>query len=687
VAVVTLALLIVVAAFAGGAFLVLAACVLSGAGLTYLSGLRLSIEERLAYGTLIGVAVMSTLGFLLALAAGLSAVTVLASLLGSLALSGAGWWRGRRLVGEEAGDAVARWARREPWPLWALLAAAWSFTLVLLAHAYVFNDQGLIAGNPAVYADWAAHLTYAGSFAYGANFPPQFPVDPGHPMAYPFLVDFFAAMLVPLGTPLTSALVLTSGLLLLAFPAVMYLAAVRLVGSRGGAALAVLVFALGGGVGFVYFAGDLGRLGLAALQHLPQLYTQIPDGNFVWLNPVLGWLLPQRSVQLGFSLALLTMALLWQASRLEHRAWAPFAFAGTIAGLTPLCHLHAYGTVVALAGFWALFTPRREWLAYFVPALALGVPVVLWMAGAGAASVRVQWWWLANTAGHQDGPVWFWLKNTGLFIPAMAAAFAWRGLLPPRVALHLAPIWLWFLVPNVLVFQPWDWDNTKFFGYWALFGALPVGALLARLLRGGFQPWDWDNSKFFVYWALLGALPVGAPLARLLRGGYEHRVGASPLVSVLGRALAVLAAAVLMLAGGLDLARTLDPGVSSAEFTDAAGLQTAAWARQNTSPSAVFLVAPDHNEPVPTLAGRRVMVGYGGWLWTYGLSDWTTRTDDARRMLAGDPATPALLRRYHVSYVVVGPAEINVFGARLPYWDREGRRVYANDSYTVYRVG
>jgi hypothetical protein len=584
---------------------------------------------------------MSTLCLLLALAAGLTAGTVLASLLGALALSAAGWWRARPLLRGEVADVVARWERGEPWPLWALLAVAWPFTLVLLAHAYLFTDQGLVAGNPGVYADWAAHLTYAGSFAYGANFPPQFPVDPGHPMSYPFLVDFFAATLVPLGTSLTSALVLSSGLLFLAFPAVMYLAAVRLIGSRGGAALAVLVFALGGGLGSAYLVADVDRLGIAALQHLPQLYTQIPDKNYVWLNPVLAWMVPQRSVLLGFSLALLTMALLWQASRLERPAWPPFAFAGVIAGLTPLCHLHAYGTVVALAAFWALLTPRREWLAYFVPAFVLGAPVALWMVSGGAASMRVQWWWLANTAGHHDGPVWFWLKNTGLFIPALVAAFAWRGLLPPRAALHLAPIWLWFLVPNVLVFQPWDWDNTKFFAYWALLGALPVGALLAGLMRRGYE----------------------------------------------GRALAALLAAVLMLAGGLDLARTLDTSVSAAGFTDAGGVRMATWVRANTGSRSVFLVAPEHNEPVPTLGGRRVVVGYAGWLWTYGLSDWATRTNDARRMLAGDPATPALLRRYGVNYVVVGPPEVNSFGARPAYWDQVGHRVYSNGSYTVYRIG
>jgi hypothetical protein len=640
---VVLALAAAVAALlTGGAFAVLAGCVVGGAGLTYLAGLELSAEERLAYGTVVGAVVVSMLGFVLALAWGLTLATAAAAVLVTLALSAPGWWRARRLAPTELRDAAARWSRREPWPLWLLLAVAWPFTLVLLARAYQSVDGGLVAGNVGVWGDWAAHLAYAGSFAYGANFPPVFPVDPPHPLSYPFMVDFLAAGLVPFGTSLTSALVLSSGLLALAFPAVMYLAGVRLIGSRGGAALGVLVFALSGGLGFVYLAGDVARSGPAALRHLPQLFTQIPSQNYRWLNPVLAWMLPQRSVLFGFCLALLIMALLWQASRLERRAWAPFAFAGVIAGLTPLFQLHAYGTVVALAAFWVLLTPRREWLAYFLPALVLAAPAVIWMLRGGAATVHVQLWWMADTENHHDGPVWFWLKNTGLFIPALVAAFAWKGLLPPRLALHLAPIWLWFLVPNVLVFQPWDWDNTKFFAYWALFGSLLVGALLAALLR---------------------------------RDAPE-------------RVLAVALAVVLMLAGGLDLARSLDTGIASNEIpvTDAAGLQAAAWVRDHTERHAVFLVAPDADEPVSSLGGRRVVAGYPGWLWSYGLGDWATRPLDVHRMLAGDPSTQELLRRYGVDYVVLGPAETGTYGARRAYWDRMGQAVYVNGSYTIYRL-
>lgn len=633
---------VVVLGLTGWAAVALLGCAVAGWGLTYLSGLPLNLEERLAYGTVIGAVVLAMTDFLIALAFGLSLPTVLLGLGMALAGSGLGWRCGGELIGAELSAAVARWRRLEPWPLWALLAICWPFTLIVLGRGYQFTSQGLVTQGAGFYADWAAHLTYAGSFAFAHNFPPEFPVDPGHPMAYPFLIDLMAAALVPLGASLTSALVLTSGLLGLAFPAVMYLAGVRLIRSRAGSALAVLVFTLSGGLGFFLLIDDVRRSGLAALQQSHQLYTQDPARNIQWLNPVLAWMLPQRSVLFGFSIALLVMAMLWVALRdKEHAAgWAPFAFAGVVTGLSPLGHLHAYGTVLALAAFWALFSPRRQWAAFFAPAIVLGLPAVLWMLHGGAASIHTQLWWLADSGGHQDSPAWFWVKNTSLLLPAMAGAFLWRPVLPEGIGLYLAPIWLWFLVPNFLVFQPWDWDNTKFFAYWALFGALAVGALLARLLQGG-----------------LG-----------------------------GRVTAYGLAALLMLSGALDLGRSVDPRSSTALFTGADGLQVAAWAREHTDPKAVFLVTPVHNEPIPTLGGRRVMVGYAGWLWTYGLSDWTARTHDAEIMLRGDPSTVDLLQRYGVDYVVLGPEDATIHGSNAGYFDQIADRVYSNGSYTVYRV-
>jgi len=619
----------------------LIAMVLAGAGLTLLSGLRLTIEERLAYGAVVGAFVVALAQFLLSLLFGLTVWTALSGLALALIGGGAGWYRGRELLAAEFKDARERWRRLEVWPLLLLLAVCWPYTVVLLARAYQLVDGALLVGNVGIYADWAAHLTYAGSFAYGDNFPPRSPIAPDQQLAYPFLVDFLAAGLVPLGSSLTASLVWSSGLLGLAFPAVMYTAGRRLIGSRLGAALGTLVFLLSGGLGFVRVAAEVAQRGLGALEHLTRLSTQDPGANLQWLNPVLAWLLPQRSVLLGLPLCLIILALLWRAlEEREPTPWGAFGFAGAVTGLLPLAHLHAYGTVLGLAVFWALFDRRREWLAFFLPALLLGLPQVAWLATGASGQLRWQLWWLADTAGHSDGPLWFWLKNLGLFVPLLVAAFLWRPALPALSRFRLAPIWLWFLVPNALVFQPWDWDNTKFFAYWALLGSLALGALLARLLSGG-------------------GLRTATAVALFL---------------------------LLALSGGLDLARALDRPLNQAQFTDRGGLETADWVRTNTDRDAIFLVAPEHNEPVPALAGRSVAAGYPGWLWSYGIPDWQQRSADADHMLRGDPGTPALVRRYHVSYVVLGPQELGGHQANPAYWDSSAERVYGNGTYTVYRV-
>jgi hypothetical protein len=634
-----LLLLLGVAILTGGAALVLAGSVVAGAGLTYLFELPLTLEERLAFGTVLGAMAFTVGLLLLSLAFGLGLTTVLLALAVSLAVGGAGWLRGRpRLAGE-----WGAFAARVPalWPLWLLLAVSWVFTLHMLAQAYASTPAGLVVGQQAVYGDWAAHLQYAGSFAYGHNFPPEYPIDPGHRMGYPFMVDLFAAGLVPLGTSLTSSLVYTSAVLALAFPAVMYLAALRFTASRIAAGLAVAIFLLSGGLGFVFLLQDMDRLGLSAVLSPVQDYTFLTDRNFQWLNPVLAFMYPQRSTLFGFNLALVVMALLWAALRQASSGRAPFLAAGVVAGLSPLFHIHAFGTMVVLAAFWAAFSRRREWFWFFLPVLLVGVPTVLWMLAPGATKLRAQPGWLAATDGHGDNLIWFWFKNLGLFIPLLLIAQLWPRLLPDGFALHFAPLWLWFVVPNFFVFQPWDWDNNKFFVFWALFGSVLVAAALVRIA---------ERSRE-------------------------------------GLVLAAVVTMILTLAGGLSLIRAANYSLSSSLFADAPGMDAAAWVRTHTEPEAVVLMAPDHNEPVADLGGRRLVVGYGGWLWTYGIDDWDAKTADDLIMLRGGESTPLLVRRYGVRYVVIGPHELNPsVGAKPDYWEQSADRVYGNGTYIVYRV-
>jgi hypothetical protein len=467
------------------------------------------------------------------------------------------------------------------------------------------------------------------------------------------MIDFFAADLVPLGLSLTEALTATSAMLALALPGVMYLAALRFTAGRTAAAIAVFTFLLSGGLGFMYLFGI--RLGLGAQTPLPTEYTLDRDVGLQWLNPVLAYIVPQRSSLFGFSLALIVLVLLWIAVR-EKLGWQPFLFAGLVAAIMPIYHVHAYGTVVALPAFWALLNRRREWFAFFGPALAIGGPIVLWMLPPDNTSICgslasihgycIQPGWLSFTDWQRFG-AWlfafdflaFWTWNTSLLLPVMVAGHALVRWFPTAFPNWFSPMWLWFLVPNVVVLQPWVWDNTK----------------------------------FFVFWALLGSVVVGGVLAGMLRRSRVTAIAAVVFMVLLG------------LSGALDLHRASDFNASSVQFTDAGGIRVADWVRHNTSPDAVFAVAAEHNSPIPTLAGRRELIGYPGWLWTYGLADYVQKTADDKRILDGDPTAMDLVRKYGIDYVMIGPQEVPL-GASRAYWDAHGTLVYDDGEYAVYRV-
>ena len=487
--------------------LLLAACVVAGFGITYLSQVELNLEERIAFGTVLGAMAVATVSFILSMAVrDVTLFTVLIAMSATTAAALAILLLSRKHFAADLGDARARWSRPlrspgHPWPLLAIfvLCAAWS--VPFFGDAYQYRPDGLYAGYINIWGDWAAHLSFTGSFAYGHNFPPEFPIDPGNHLGYPFMMDFLAANLVPLGTSLTSSLVLTSGLLGLAFPAVMYLAASRFAGGRAAGAIATVVFLMSGGIGFVYLLGDVAARGVGVLAHLPREYTLDRELNFQWLNPVLAYLVPQRTTLFGFSLALIVLLLVWTALR-EHLGWPAFLFAGIVAGLMPAFHVHAWGTVVALSAFWFLFTRRREWIAFFVPAVVLAVPVLVWMwpptnnsfcgDGGSILGYCIEPGWLSYTDIKRDGLlwavpdfVWFWIKNTSLLIPLIIAGHLLRRWIPTRFTTWFAPMWLWFAVPSVIVLQPWDWDNTKFFIFFALLGSIVAGGVLAGLFQRG----------------------------------------------------------------------------------------------------------------------------------------------------------------------------------------------------------
>jgi len=118
------------------------------------------------------------------------------------------------------------------------------------------------------------------------------------------------------------------------------------------------------------------------------------------------------------------------------------------------------------------------------------------------------------------------------------------------------------------------------------------------------------------------------------------------------------------------------------------------WLRQNSDPDAVVLeaVGPDYSElgytRISTFSGRAAVLGWAGHELQWG-HDAGARRDDVARMYRGtDPnAVRALLRRYGVTHVIVGPLERADHGeSGFAGFDELGRRVFERDGTIVWRL-
>jgi hypothetical protein len=291
-----------------------------------------------------------------------------------------------------------------------------------------------------------------------------------------------------------------------------------------------------------------------------------------------------------------------------------------------------------------------RWLVFFTSALVLGVPQLLLILPPAAYNrsflqVRLGWLSSPSDGSYQLPVVIFWVLNTSLLIPLAALVFLTDRWGKPALRRFLLPAWLLFLVPNVVILQPWDWDNTK----------------------------------WFVWWAILASMLAGLALHQLFRRG----------------ALFAVAAALLLLvttfSGFLDITRASqkDLGRVSFRLLDNDELAVASWAQSRTPEDAIFLTGWKNNHPILTLSRRAEVMGYPGWLWTWGLPYPDKRQQDVLAMYKGGAVSETLLRSYRVRYVVVGPQERTEVGANLPYYQSRYPVVYTSPagSYQVFRVG
>ncbi len=422
------------------------------------------------------------------------------------------------------------------------------------------------------WGDWSAHLTYTSSFAFSQNWPPQLPVFLNHKFTYPFFIDLLSAGLVRLGFSLPDALILPGFILSLVLTFLIYLFARATTNSRLAAIFSVVLFF--GSAGF--------------------------KSDTRWLNFITSQLIPQRGILLGLSLSIIVYLFLWKKKPLA---------AGIVAGLLPLIHAHSYLVTLFIGFFYG-------W-KFLVPALFLGLPQIGYFYG----------WGVGKNFLAVDT---YWLKRLGEFWPAfLLVALGWLTS-PKKLKKFAAPFWLLFLA-----------------------------ALFFR-----FQPYNWDNSKFFIHWYLIAAIAAGAFFRRY-------------------RLIGLILLFLSIYPGIKDIDNLLRYDLRKYQFFNNEQLTLAEDIKNITPPRAVFLTAFNHNHWLPALTGRPIVMGYPGWLWTYGI-DYLPRQKDVESMYQGNQN---LLAQYGINYVVIGPDEQTTFSKiNTVYFSVNFPLVLDRDGYKVFKL-
>ncbi|MFH0994563.1 MAG: hypothetical protein V1844_03580 [Pseudomonadota bacterium] len=528
-----------------------------------------------------------------------------------------------------------------------LFFAAWGgFLLYVWPRMFFSTPEGIFAGLRTVWADWAVHLAGSAVFAF-RPIPLWFENHPlfyGQSFNYPFVSSMISGLLMRAGADRISAMVIPSIITSLVLLAILYCFYNAILKSARQAYAAITLFFMSGGLGFLYYLQDVLQMcSLKAVYFPTREYTFLEDKGIFFFNIFPAELLPQRSFLLGLTVGLFLLFFLMRWLSAPGKSSAlKYSALGIPAGLLLVIHSHTYMAIVILC-----FCLTLSNLTAFkrMSAFALGAGLIsLWLYatlhGQSMPSrwFGLEWGWMSNN--HRDGMLHFlkfWLMNWGL----------------------LLPLALWGTI------QMRDYRHPMVIGGWALF-------VLSNIFR--FQPWNWDNSKLLTWSYLLLIIPVVRVLSYLWRDNHRAVKGA-----------AIVLAGLLVFSGGLELLRLMQSGRTTHRMWDASKIEMASNFQKILKPDETVLTDDDHLNWVSSLAGGQILMGYRGWLWSYGI-DYSEREKEIRLMYSGKTGAEALFSKYHVRYAVLSPAARNNFGADELLYSLKYKMVMKDNDTRVYDV-
>jgi len=548
-----------------------------------------------------------------------------------------------------------------------------SFFLIAFATMHIFLISNTFYVDPANnihstvegYGDIPLHMTMVSKFAYYSSFNLSDPIFYGATIHYHFLTNFIRGIFLRITNDWSFSMLMPIFILAIMNILLLFSIYKKLFADNSRTVMAFLVFFLGAGTaGWPIISKNI-------LSPLIEFGAKFPNQN-INFGPVLSMsFIHQQAFFLGFFLFLLFLFILFRINEKPDKKYIVLAI--LVLTFLPFAHAHSFmaasGMLISamLYRFYKKDIPNLKRLGlvllgtfiltapqiYFIMSANSNITTSAsfikfrlgWMSQSGIGSVQ-----FAENQNHFLTYINFLWANFGVILPIFIVSFIFGVWYFARHIREGKGDFIWFgfsamvlfIAVQLFQFQPWDFDNNKLLVYFLF-------------LTAPFVVWaitSFFEDKKYIRWSALGLFFVFTILSGLSDTIYRLKMKKSDL-----------------------------PVIFSVE-----AWRLADFVRANVQEKDLILTSTSHINPVVSLAGRPILVGYPGWLWSIGGIDYVARESQIRRFYSSPNSNDSILKDYPIGYILVDSNIKSVYGTGPDDFDKYFERAFTSGDNILYKV-
>jgi len=340
------------------------------------------------------------------------------------------------------------------------------FSFWLMFSTFSYSNGNMLIASKA-WSDFASHIPLIRSFSFGNNFPPQYPLFPGEPIRYHFLFYLIVGLMERAGVRIDIALNILSSLSFFFLLTMIYLLSIRLFKRKAVGIIAVILFLFNGSLSFLAFFKNFPLsqrtiLDILTLNHFTSFGPY--DGSIVSAFWNLNIYTNQRHLALSFSLVLLTIYLMLGKIKNFKKI---FLLAITFIFLYYLNEAAFFINLLFL--YFLIISKSKKAIFLLLPAL---LPIVFLIP---YKLIEFKLGFLTPDPVTFLSFINYWLYNLGLYVFLIPISFF---LIPKIHRIFILPLFVLFIVPNILKLSPDIVNNHKLINFFMLICSIFVANLL-----------------------------------------------------------------------------------------------------------------------------------------------------------------------------------------------------------------